>query len=182
MRLYASVPHPLQRPASMETQCMKFPWLFLCLFGALTGCHSFHWRNPAAHRLSAQLSQLAGTAWSAEDIEGARVLNGIDSTLEFELGGAIAGSTGCNLYVGEITVERQSIRFGEVMTAETECSPNSLQQEHRYINALAAVRRIRIDTDQLWLTDEDSHVLIRMQKLPDLRWSFSSEMQRGPMR
>ena len=146
-------------------------WLLIGVLAGTSGCHSIHWQDPFGHRLRAQVMRLAGTSWRAEAIEGEAVLPGTDTTVEFGFEAGIAGNTGCNPYVSRVFLERGSMRFENVLTAEMDCSAQFLEQERRFVQALTAVRRLRLASDWLVLLDENGAVLIKLKRLPALRWS-----------
>jgi putative lipoprotein len=120
-------------------------------------------------RLARQLAQLSGTSWKAERIGESAVPKGIDSTLEFEQEGDVAGSTGCNVYVSQLLQEQRFIRFTEVMKAGVKCSPEAQEQEDQFVKALASARRIQFGRDRLVLMDENDKAVLDMRRMPKLR-------------
>lgn len=98
-------------------------------------------------------SPLVGTSWLLEDIDGDGVVEGARSTLAFESETAVRGNTGCNGMQGRAEIEGSTLRIGPLATTRRACPPAIMDQETRYLAALATVAGWRIEAGNLLLFD-----------------------------
>lgn len=124
---------------------------------ALAGCQSMSPATPQA-----QVARLAGTSWHLESIRDVAVSGKVVSTLEIDAKAQVAGVGGCNAYVSNLEVESQTIRFTEPSTANVPCNSDQAEQENRFFDTLALVRKSRIENDRLLLLDEKDQVIMRL--------------------
>jgi heat shock protein HslJ len=118
----------------------------------------------AAMAVSAQASdakRLIGPVWLAEDIQGGGVIDNVQSTVKFEPAGKVVGSGGCNRLFGTATVTGNSLAFGGIGTTRMACPPAVMQQESKFLNALAATRTFRFTGPYLKLYDAGGAELVR---------------------
>ncbi|MBW6416372.1 META domain-containing protein [Celeribacter sp. PS-C1] len=87
---------------------------------------------------------LSGPEWQIEDVAGAGVIDASNATLAFD-GDRVAGSTGCNRYMGGVEVTGDGLRFGQLASTQMMCPESLMQQEARVLEALAKVERFDID-------------------------------------
>jgi putative lipoprotein len=120
----------------------------------VAGCRSADPRPAAA--------SLVGSAWRAEEIEGRAVLERVHSTLTFESLDRIAGGTACNRYFGGLELGEGTIRLKPVGSTRMACEPDVMDQERRFLAALAAATAFRRDGDKLLLLDENGRVRMRL--------------------
>jgi putative lipoprotein len=106
---------------------------------------------------------LTGTQWVAVEIDGAPTGNN-RSTLVFDSETHAAGSTGCNRYFASVTLEAEALRFGGVGSTRMACEEPFMAQETRFVTALDAVRRHRIDGTTLLLVDEAGRTRLRFTR------------------
>ena len=99
---------------------------------------------PAA----AEEKELLGTAWLAREIAGSPSADGVRSTLEFAKPGQAGGTTGCNQYFGPVSLENGQIVFGNLASTRKMCPPSEMDQEQRFLQALAASRRLALSADE----------------------------------
>lgn len=90
---------------------------------------------------------LAASAWLAEEIEGRRVADGVQSTLEFAEPGQVAGLAGCNRYFGPLTLEGDRIALGNLASTRMMCPENQMDQEQRFLRALEQAKRFALGRD-----------------------------------
>ena len=103
--------------------------------GTLSGCGG----EPAA--------LLLGPEWVVESLDGDALIGNSRPTIAFNEQGQVAGSASCNRYLAsyELTGEGLSIAGGaSTMMA---CEPLLMEQERRFLDALAAVRRFEVAPD-----------------------------------
>lgn len=87
-----------------------------------------------------------GTGWRATEVAGQPPVPGSEPTVFFD-GGRIGGSTGCNSFGGEITLEGTSVKLGEIATTLIGCEAAIGDIERRFSEALAASQRLTIRAD-----------------------------------
>lgn len=82
---------------------------------------------------------LAGTSWRLIEIDGQLVPEGVDATINFEEGGQVSGTSGCNQYGGAYSVDGGQISFPEIAMTEMDCLEDGIMQlELTFIDALSA--------------------------------------------
>ena len=91
----------------------------------------------------------AGSTWLAEDIMGGGVIDRAQSTLRLLPEGRVAGSSGCNRFTGKGLVSAGKVEIGLLATTRMACPPAVMDQESRYLKALAASKRYEIGSDGL---------------------------------
>jgi heat shock protein HslJ/membrane-bound inhibitor of C-type lysozyme len=111
--------------------------------------------GPVAHDVG-----LIETSWTVERIEEL-VANRASTTVRFEQG-RVSGRAGCNQYSGYLQAAGDALRVSETRTTRMACSPPVMEQETRFLAALAAVRTARREGDRLVLLDETGHVRLRL--------------------
>lgn len=105
---------------------------------------------------------LTGTQWLVEDLEGAGVLDRLQSTLEFPQSGAAAGNLGCNRFTATYQQSGPGLRFGGVAATRKMCPPAVMAQEQRYTGVLERSRGALLDEPFLYLIDERGAKLARL--------------------
>lgn len=109
---------------------------------------------------------LAGSTWLAEDIMGAGVVDRAQSTLQPLPDGRVAGSSGCNRYTGKGTIAGGKVDIGLLATTRMACPPGIMEQEDRFLKALAASRRYEIGPEGLMrFFDEAGAVTVRFSRM-----------------
>lgn len=109
--------------------------------------------------------ELAGSAWLAEFIDGAGVIDRAQSTLEVLDNGRVAGRGGCNRYSAALELGNGTLRIREVVSTKMACVPALMDQETRFFDALQAVRTYRIEGTKLQLVDESGRTRLTMERL-----------------
>jgi heat shock protein HslJ len=105
---------------------------------------------------------LAGT-WVVEDIQGDGIIDDSRVTLDFSEQ-RVAGHASCNSYQGNWSLDGGTLSIGDVAVTMMACPEGLMNQERRFLDALAATDGIRFDdTDALFLTG-DGEDLIRARK------------------
>ena len=107
----------------------------------VAGCQSLY--PPASGAVAApSAASLQGTRWLLEDLAGRGVLDRLQSTLAFGEPGRVSGQGGCNLFNGAMTLEGDRLALGPLVTTRRACEPAVMDQETRYLAALAGARRL----------------------------------------
>jgi putative lipoprotein len=89
--------------------------------------------------------ELVGGTWVAEDIDGAGVIDNVQSTLQFGNDGRISGRGACNGYNGIVDLKGAQIIIGQLVSTKMACPPAVMDQETRFMAALQATRTYRMD-------------------------------------
>lgn len=93
-------------------------------------------------------------AWLAEDIGGRGVIDNARTMIELRASGEAFGSGGCNRISGRADVKGAALRFGPMISTRMACAPALMDQERKFLDALAATRGFRFERDKLALLDE----------------------------
>jgi heat shock protein HslJ len=108
--------------------------------------------------LREQATGLAGSAWQVTGYNNGRqavvsLLAGSDLTLAFSADGRLSGSAGCNRYHATYSSSAQDIRIGPAGATRRTCGepPGIMEQEARFLDALASAALWRLDGDRLEL-------------------------------
>lgn len=104
---------------------------------------------------------LLGRTWHAQDIGGGAVLAEQRPAVTFEARGRITGTGGCNRLTGTAKISGSSVAISDVGTTRMACAPDVMQQEQKFLEALAAARTFRIAGAQLTLHDGAGTQLVR---------------------
>ena len=127
-----------------------------------TGCASASAAAPAVF----SLPPLEGTAWLAEAIDGAGVVDRVPSTLAFGANRRIDGRAACNRYFGTFEQSGETVQIRPVGLTRMTCPPAVMDQERKFLMALEAVKRGRREGDTLVLLDGDGRVRVRLTAIP----------------
>ena len=109
--------------------------------------------------------RLEGPTWLAEDIKGGGVIDNAQSKIEIAAGGKVAGSGGCNRLFGAATIAGETLTFGGIGTTRMACAPALMDQEQKFLGALAATRTFRLDGPFLRFYDAGGAELVRFTAL-----------------
>ena len=107
---------------------------------------------------------LLATTWRVVEIEGEPTAAEIETTLDIDAEGAIAGIGGCNRYstTAEISAGGD-IAMGPIGATRMACEEAIMAQETRYFAALERVAGFALDDDGLALADQAGTVLVRLE-------------------
>ena len=130
------------------------------------GCQA---AGPPARAVSAAASApasspLAGTSWRAEEIQGRRAGDEAAPTITFEGSARAAGSTGCNRYGAPLDLTATTLHLGEIVMTRRACPAAVMEQEQRFVAALAAARAYRLEGTVLLVLDEQGRPLLRLSR------------------
>jgi heat shock protein HslJ len=92
-------------------------------------------------------ADLTGSTWLAEDIMGAGVIDRAQSTLQSLPDGRVAGSGGCNRFTGKGVIGGGKVEIGLLATTRMACPPALMDQEAKYLKALASSKRYELAPD-----------------------------------
>jgi heat shock protein HslJ len=110
----------------------------------------------------AALELLTGPLWVVEEIAGADTVDAAGVTLDFRADGRVAGRASCNRYTATYQLTGEDLTIAPVAATRMACAAASMEQERRFLQALADVARFDIEpTEALLLLAVDGRVLIR---------------------
>jgi heat shock protein HslJ len=143
---------------------MRMLPLFILLLA--TACTQSQREEPLA---TTGTPQLGGTKWKAEAIDGQKVGDSVQSTLEFVAPDKVAGRGGCNQFGGPALVSGNTVRFGPLFSTKMACAENAaMDQEARYLKALESTGSFRVDDDgRLVLVDEAGAERVRLARVEE---------------
>ena len=105
--------------------------------------------------------------WHAEDIGGASIANGVETTLAIAADGAVSGSGGCNGYGGTAEITGSAIAFGPLATTRMACPPAQMDQETKFFEALEKAASWKIEDGKLLLIDGGGNAVVRLRPVAD---------------
>lgn len=85
---------------------------------------------------------LVGKEWLLEDLQGAGVIDNVQSTLTFGAEGRLSGFGGCNRYSGNYRLTGTQLNIGTLVATRRGCAPALLNQEAKFLTALEKATRI----------------------------------------
>ena len=83
--------------------------------------------------------------WLAEDINGAGVIDNLQTVLELAPDGQVSGTGGCNRFGGKASIDGLALSFGDLFSTEMACAPAIMDQEGKFLAALRQVASYRLD-------------------------------------
>lgn len=106
--------------------------------------------------------EIVGT-WRVEDINGAGVIDDLQTTLELNDDGTYSGMAGCNSYTGLFKVESLRITFEPAAATRKLCAPAVMDQETKFFQALSQGTSYELqDGGRLRFFADDFNVPLRM--------------------
>jgi len=113
---------------------------------------------------SGETVDLAGTSWIAENIDGRGVIDYLQSTLRFKTDERVAGKAGCNRYFGSVSLDGGAISFGPLGATRMACPPAIMDQEDRFLMALANAKRFETRDGLLFIFGDEAAPLLRFSR------------------
>lgn len=117
-------------------------------------------------------SALSATAWdiTAVDSENRRLVPMVDgfraATISFDEHLSVAGSTGCNSFMGRCTIDDHELTMGPLATTMMMCSDDSMTQERRILRALESATSWQAEDSVLRLMGGDDVLLVARRAAP----------------
>jgi heat shock protein HslJ len=136
----------------------------LVLLLVLTAC-----RTPGADAPSAGATPggLGGTSWVVEQIDERDAVERARPTVVFDAAPSrVSGRASCNSYSAAVTAARETLRIASALATKMACAPPVMEQEQRFLAALAAVATHRREGDRLLLVDGNGRVRLRLRPGP----------------
>jgi len=95
---------------------------------------------------------LPGTSWLVEDVASGGVIDNSNLSLSFDEDGRLNGSSGCNTFTGEFSVNENKLKIGKVAGTRMACPPALMDLEQKFLNVLSEAATYAIDSDRNTLT------------------------------
>ncbi len=90
---------------------------------------------------------LEGDEWTVRSLAGKPVPDGVSVTLRFLDDDRIAGSSGCNRFMGGYALTGEGLSFGQIAGTMMACPAPQMETEQRFLALLQAVNRFEITPD-----------------------------------
>jgi heat shock protein HslJ len=108
---------------------------------------------------------IVGSSWVAEDIGKKGVIDNARSFVRFDSAEMVSGSGGINRFGGNCTLIGDKLTFGPLRVTRLAGPPALMDQEAKFLNALAQVATFKLDEkDLLHLLDKDGKELVRLSR------------------
>jgi heat shock protein HslJ len=89
-------------------------------------------------------------------------------TLEFQPGGQIGGTGGCNSYGGEVTLEDGKLTVGEIMSTLMACMDEAvMSQEGQFFTALNSAEEVELIGNELIILYNDGKSALNFVATPE---------------
>ena len=124
-------------------------WLFLLI--GIIGCAGTSAMNDEL--------KLAGK-WQVETIAGSPVIDRSQAYIQFAEDGRVNGNSSCNQFSGSYTQSGSELSFGQMASTRKMCPDHFMEQETRFLEALAMVAKVEMQNELLLLLDNDGKELI----------------------
>lgn len=105
---------------------------------------------------AAPAGALQGSRWRLQSMGARGAEKNVEGTapllLQFEAGGKVSGSGGCNTFGGTYKVSGQNLTISELVSTLRACTDETIgEQESRYLKALQQVTRFTLAGDSLMI-------------------------------
>ncbi len=95
---------------------------------------------------------LTGTSWQVEDVASGGIIDSSNLTLTFGEDGRINGSSGCNSYMGDYSVNGDELELSQLASTMMACPPAIMDLERKFLDVLGGAEEYSIDPDTMKLT------------------------------
>lgn len=128
---------------------------------AVTSCAHYGGGDTA----SPPTPTLTGTRWCIENAGGSAVADASVTELRIEFDGRVSGTTGCNNFTGNATLEGTSLSFSPLATTRRACEPRLMSQESDILHGLNLVRSFAFaDDGRVDLLDAGGQTALRLAR------------------
>ncbi len=136
-----------EAPAMMRATALVFALL------VLAGCES----TPAVVE---PVTNFVGQDWRLTAIGGTPVAAGSPATLLIDATGHAAGGTGCNRFFAHAVISGNDVSFSAAGATKMACAAPWMDQESRYLTALAGVAHWRTENGALILSSAEGNDIL----------------------
>lgn len=90
---------------------------------------------------------LEGDGWTVRSLAGEPVPDAVSVTINFLDDERVAGSSGCNRFMGGYALTGEGLSFGQIAGTMMACPESQMETEQRFLALLQAVNRFEITPD-----------------------------------
>ena len=150
----------MRTPRLLSTSCralLALPFLVACAAPRATE------PEPVPREPAAAWREVVASEWRLVALEGSPPIAGVDVTLAFDGEGRMSGTTGANRYFASVERTGESgLVVGEAGSTRMFRGepPGIMEQEGRYLAALARVRGYRVVEERLELLADGAPLLV----------------------
>lgn len=103
---------------------------------------------------------LEGPEWTVSRLDGEPVPDEVSVTINFLDDDRIAGSSGCNRFMGGYALTGEGLSFGQIAGTMMACPELQMQTEQRFLGLLQGINRFEIPSENelLLITSEDKRI------------------------
>lgn len=104
---------------------------------------------------------LEGPEWTVRSLAGESVPDEVSVTIHFLENDRVAGSSGCNRFMGGYQLSGEGLSFGQLAGTMMACAEPQMQTEQRFLELMQAVVRFEIAPDGalLLVTGDDERIV-----------------------
>jgi heat shock protein HslJ len=139
----------------------SLPFVVVTAVG-LAGCLSSESSSPTSPGSPSAAGSPVGPTWRLASLDGLPVVSGTTITAEFTRENRVAGSSGCNRYMGGATAEAGRLTVSPLASTMMACEQDGVMaQETRYLATLQSATRYSVSAGELRLgTDSSAATLV----------------------
>jgi heat shock protein HslJ len=119
--------------------------------------------TPEPATISTQVDTWVGMNWVAFELDGTGPTASPKPSIRWTSPAQLAGSAGCNAFVGKTEVGPDGARFTQLVPVGKPCIKVTAQED-KFFKALEWTRKMRVEGGQMVLEDESGKTLMRLTK------------------
>lgn len=108
-------------------------------------------------------SELIGS-WTVEFIGERPVIDRSPAFIQFTEDDKVAGNSSCNRFSASYTLSETQLSFGQAASTRMACPEALMEQEQRFLAALARVAQVQLENGLLELTDADGTLVFKASR------------------
>ena len=112
---------------------------------------------------AAPKSELVGS-WTVEFIGERPVIHRSPAYIQFTEDGRAAGNSSCNRFSASYTLSETQLSFGQAASTRMACQEALMEEEQRFLDALARVAQVQLENGILELTDADGTLVLKASR------------------
>jgi heat shock protein HslJ len=102
-------------------------------------------------------SELVGS-WTVEFIDRSPAF------IQFTEDDKVGGNSSCNRFTGSYTFSETQLSFGQAASTRMACPQVLMEQEQRFLAALARIAQVQLENGMLELTDADGALVFKASR------------------
>lgn len=129
--------------------------LLLSILTGIIGCAGITAMNDEV--------KLAGK-WQVQTIDGSPVIDRSPAYIQFTEDGQAGGNSSCNQFTGSYKQSGSEMSFGQTASTRKMCPNSLMEQEVRFLKALAKVAKVEKKNGFLLFLDAEGNILLKTTK------------------